>query len=314
MKEINLITVTGPTASGKTAFAAHLAKLVNGEIISADSRQVYRGMNLGTGKDYEDYIVDGVAVLYHLTDIKPAGYKYNLFEFQQDFTAVFKQISARSRMPILVGGTGLYIEAVTNNYNLKRVPANDVLRKKLDELTHEALIARLKKMKPELHNTTDTTSKKRTIRAIEIALYEGDIHENARDIQSINNIIFGMSINRDTRRERISARLRTRLERGMIEEVRTLLEEVPADDLIFYGLEYKYITMHLLGQLSYTEMYTQLETAIHQFAKRQMTWFRKMERDGIKIHWIDAQRSMSDKINDAMHVLNRAGYPLHSTS
>jgi tRNA dimethylallyltransferase len=314
MMEINLITVTGPTASGKTAFAAHLAKLVNGEIISADSRQVYRGMNLGTGKDYEDYIVDGVAVLYHLIDIKPAGYKYNLFEFQQDFTAVFKQISARSRMPILVGGTGLYIEAVTNNYNLKRVPANDALRKKLDELTLEELIARLKKMKPELHNTTDTTSKKRTIRAIEIALYEGDIHENARDIQSINNIIFGMSINRDTRRERISARLRTRLESGMIEEVRTLLEEVPADDLIFYGLEYKYITMHLLGQLSYTEMYTQLETAIHQFAKRQMTWFRKMERDGIKIHWIDAQHSMSDKINDAMHVLNRAGYPLHSTS
>ncbi len=314
MMKINLISITGPTASGKTAFAAQLAKLVNGEIISADSRQVYRGMNLGTGKDYDDYIVNGVAVPYHLIDIKPAGYKYNLFEFQQDFMAVYNQISARGRMPVLVGGTGLYIEAVTNNYNLKRVPANDVLRKKLDELTLDELVAMLKKMKPELHNTTDTTSKKRTIRAIEIALYEGDVHESARNIQPINNIIFGMSINRDMRRERISSRLKTRLEDGMIEEVKTLLEEVPADDLIFYGLEYKYITMHLLGQLSYTEMYIQLETAIHQFAKRQMTWFRKMERDGIKIHWIDAQRSMSDKISDAVYVLNMAGYPLHSTS
>jgi tRNA dimethylallyltransferase len=314
MMKINLISITGPTASGKTAFAAQLAKLVNGEIISADSRQVYRGMNLGTGKDYDDYIVNGVAVPYHLIDIKPAGYKYNLFEFQQDFMAVYNQISARGRMPVLVGGTGLYIEAVTNNYNLKRVPANDVLRKKLDELTLDELVAMLKKMKPELHNTTDTTNKKRTIRAIEIALYEGDVHESARNIQPINNIIFGMSINRDMRRERISSRLKTRLEDGMIEEVKTLLEEVPADDLIFYGLEYKYITMHLLGQLSYTEMYIQLETAIHQFAKRQMTWFRKMERDGIKIHWIDAQRSMSDKISDAVYVLNMAGYPLHSTS
>ncbi len=314
MMKINLISITGPTASGKTAFAAQLAKLVNGEIISADSRQVYRGMNLGTGKDYDDYIVNGVAVPYHLIDIKPAGYKYNLFEFQQDFMAVYNQISARGRMPVLVGGTGLYIEAVTNNYNLKRVPANDVLRKKLDELTLDELVAMLKKMKPELHNTTDTTSKKRTIRAIEIALYEGDVHESARNIQPINNIIFGMSINRDMRRERISSRLKTRLEDGMIEEVKTLLEEVPADDLIFYGLEYKYITMHLLGQLSYTDMFIQLETAIHQFAKRQMTWFRKMERDGIKIHWIDAQRSMSDKISDAVYVLNMAGYPLHSTS
>lgn len=314
MMKINLISITGPTASGKTAFAAQLAKLVNGEIISADSRQVYRGMNLGTGKDYDDYIVNGVAVPYHLIDIKPAGYKYNLFEFQQDFMAVYNQISARGRMPVLVGGTGLYIEAVTNNYNLKRVPANDVLRKKLDELTLDELVAMLKKMQPELHNTTDTTNKKRTIRAIEIALYEGDVHESARSIQPINNIIFGMSINRDMRRERISSRLKTRLEDGMIEEVKTLLEEVPADDLIFYGLEYKYITMHLLGQLSYTDMFIQLETAIHQFAKRQMTWFRKMERDGIKIHWIDAQRSMSDKISDAVYVLNMGGYPLHSTS
>ncbi|MDZ7608334.1 MAG: tRNA (adenosine(37)-N6)-dimethylallyltransferase MiaA [Cyclobacteriaceae bacterium] len=314
MMEINLITITGPTASGKTAFAAQLARLVNGEIISADSRQVYRGMNLGTGKDYEDYMVDGVAVPYHLIDIKPAGYKYNVFEFQQDFTAVFNQIKARARMPLLVGGTGLYIEAVTNNYNLKRVPANDALRKKLEEQTLEELIAKLKKLKPELHNTTDTTSKKRTIRAIEIALYEGEIDESARDIQPINNIIFGMSINRDVRRERISARLKARLECGMIEEVRTLLETVPADDLIFYGLEYKYITQHLLGQISYKEMYNQLEIAIHQFAKRQMTWFRKMERDGIKIHWIDAQRSMSDKISEAVHVLDEAGFRLHSTT
>jgi len=177
--EINLITVTGPTASGKTAFAAHLAKQINGEIISADSRQVYRGMDLGTGKDYEDYQVDGVTVPYHLIDIKPAGYKYNVYEFQQDFSTAFSQIQARTRMPMLVGGTGMYIEAVTNNYNLKSVPANDALRNDLNSLPHEELIDQLKILKPGLHNTTDTTSKKRTIRAIEIALYEGEIQESA---------------------------------------------------------------------------------------------------------------------------------------
>jgi len=309
--EIDLITVTGPTASGKTAFAAQLAKLVNGEIISADSRQVYRGMNLGTGKDYEDYVVDGLSIPYHLIDIKPAGYKYNVFEFQQDFMNVFKQIKARARMPMLVGGTGMYIEAVTNNYNLKSVPANIALRKKLDELTIEELIAQLKKLKPDLHNTTDTTNKKRTIRAIEIALYEGEIHESARNNQPVNNIIFGTSLDRNTRRERITARLKARLASGMIEEVRTLLETVPADDLIFYGLEYKYITQHLLGQLNYSDMFNQLEIAIHQFAKRQMTWFRKMERDGITIHWIDTQRSMSDKISEALSLLKLAGFRLN---
>ncbi len=312
--EINLVTITGPTASGKTEFAAQLAAQINGEIISADSRQVYRGMNLGTGKDYEDYLVNGLAIPYHLIDIRPAGYKYNVFEFQQDFAGAYNQIKSRSRMPMLVGGTGLYIEAVVNNYKLKSVPVNQELRNKLDALTLPELSAQLKKIKPGLHNTTDTTSKKRTIRAIEIALYEGEIHENTRLNQPLKNIIFGMSIDRNTRRQRISARLKARIECGMIEEVRTLLETVTADDLIFYGLEYKYLTQYILGQLSYAEMLAQLEIAIHQFAKRQMTWFRKMERDGVIIHWIDTQRSMPEKISEALAILKSNGFQLNSTS
>jgi len=303
MDEINLITVTGPTASGKTAFAAQLAARINGEIISADSRQVYRGMDLGTGKDYAEYFVEGNAIPYHLIDIKPAGYKYNVYEFQNDFFDAYNRIRSSGKMPLLVGGTGLYIEAATGNYKLQAVPANNSLRTELGQKPHEELVTMLKSLKPDLHNTTDLTSKKRTIRAIEIAQYDVNLMAVKTEGPIIHQLVIGMNIDRDTRRNLISARLKARLDNGMIEEVAMLLATVPAEDLLFYGLEYKYLTLFVIGQLTYEEMFMRLETAIHQFAKRQMTWFRKMERDGIKIHWIDAGMSMQDKLVQARAIL-----------
>ncbi len=311
MDEINLITVTGPTASGKTAFAAQLARRINGEIISADSRQVYQGMNLGTGKDYEDYLVDGSSIPYHIIDIKPAGYKYNVYEFQRDFFNAFGQIMERGGMPMLVGGTGLYIEAATANYALQSIPANNMLRRALEQKPHDELVAMLKSLKTDLHNTTDLTSKKRTIRAIEIAQYDGDTTVEKTKWPVVRQVVLGISIERDSRRRHISQRLKTRLDNGMIEEVKSLLTSIPAEDLIFYGLEYKYITLFLTGQSTYEEMFTRLETAIHQFAKRQMTWFRKMERDGIKIHWIEARMSMEEKLEAAQTILKLHGIVLN---
>ena len=287
MTEINLIVVTGPTASGKTGFAAHLARHMHGEIISADSRQVYREMNLGTGKDYGDYVVDDVPVPYHLIDIKEPGYKYNVYEFQQDFTHVFDEIMARDKMPFLVGGTGMYVEAVTQGYNLVPVPANEQLRHQLQSKDQQELVSMLKSMKPELHNTTDIGHKKRTIRAIEIATYYAEHTTEEFIIPDIRPVIIGVKYDRDSRRMRISERLRSRLNEGMIEEVEGLLKKVAAEDLIFYGLEYKYITMFLIGQLTREKMVKKLEIAIHQFAKRQMTWFRRMEKKGLKIRWLD---------------------------
>ena len=301
----NLIVVTGPTASGKTGFAAHLAHRMNGEIISADSRQVYREMNLGTGKDYGDYVVHDVTVPYHLLDIREPGYKYNVYEFQKDFIRAFGQISEKGKMPFLVGGTGMYVEAVTQGYNLVPVPANEQLRQELQQRDQEELVVMLKALKPELHNTTDIGHKKRTIRAIEIATYYADHTNEEQPVPVIRPVILGVKYDRDSRRKRISERLRSRLKEGMIEEVEGLLKKLPAEDLIFYGLEYKYITMFILGQLTREEMVKKLEVAIHQFAKRQMTWFRKMERDGVTIHWLDGHMTMEEKLMRAENILKK---------
>jgi tRNA dimethylallyltransferase len=312
MNKINLITVTGPTASGKTGFAAHLAYHIDGEIISADSRQVYRHMDLGTGKDYHDYEVNGRAIPYHLVDIKDPGYKYNVYEFQHDFIKAFEEISGRSKMPLMVGGTGMYIEAVTKGYRLVPVPVNEQLRHDLEQKDLGALVAMLKDLKPELHNITDIKHKKRTIRAIEIATYYQENDLQKERFPEINPLILGVKFDRDSRRKRISQRLMSRLNGGMIEEVEELLKRVKAEDLIFYGLEYKYLTLYLIGELSREEMINKLEIAIHQFAKRQMTWFRKMEREGIKIHWMDGHLTVEEKLQKARAILSR--YDIYFTN
>ena len=292
-----MITILGPTASGKTPVAARLAAEIGGEIISADSRQVYRRMDIGTGKDLEDY----GSVPYHLIDICEPGTKYNLFEYQQDFYDVYQQIRSRGAVPILCGGTGLYIEAVLKGYKLSPVPQNQALRdslegKSLDELSQ--MLADLKaKTGSNMHNTTDVDSCQRAIRAIEIETYNLEHPTPRRELPPVDSIIIGIDIDRELRREKITRRLKTRLDHGMVEEVRALLDEgIPAEDLIYYGLEYKFLTEYLTGQLSYDEMFQRLEIAIHQFAKRQMTWFRGMERRGFKIHWISATLPMEEKI------------------
>ena len=292
-----MITILGPTASGKTPVAARLAAEIGGEIISADSRQVYRRMDIGTGKDLEDY----GSVPYHLIDICEPGTKYNLFEYQQDFHDVYQQIRSRGAVPILCGGTGLYIEAVLKGYHLSPVPQNQALRdslegKSLDELSQ--MLTDLKaKTGSNMHNTTDVDSCQRAIRAIEIETYNLEHPTPRRELPPVDSIIIGIDIDRELRREKITRRLKARLDHGMVEEVRALLDEgIPAEDLIYYGLEYKFLTEYLTGQLSYDEMFQRLEIAIHQFAKRQMTWFRGMERRGFKIHWISATLPMEEKI------------------
>lgn len=305
MSNFNLLTITGPTASGKTAFAAQLAKMIDGEIISADSRQVYREMNIGTGKDYDDYVVESTKIPCHLIDIHDPGYKYNVHEFQQDFFRVFEDITSRGKIPILSGGSGMYIEAVTAGYQLTPVPINEALRKELESKDLKALEKLLKSMKPELHNSTDLTHKKRTIRAIEIATYLEDNSSEQIEFPEINNLIFGIKYDRGSQRQRISERLNERLSSGMIEEVEGLLKKISADDLIYYGLEYKFITMYLTGKLTKKEMHQKLEIAIHQFAKRQMTWFRRMEKNGSKIHWIDGHLAMQEKLGHAKNIFQQ---------
>ncbi len=296
MQAYDLIAIVGPTASGKTSFAVALAATLRGEIISADSRQIYRGMDLGTGKDLSEYVVNGVAIPYHLIDIVQPGYKYNVFEYQRDFLAAYQQIRERGSLPILCGGTGMYIEAVLKGYKLLPVPENKVLRNALSDKSLEELTELLKSYKT-LHNTTDTDTVKRAIRAIEIQEYYARTPVNERSFPKLNTLVLGMGIDRELRRQKISIRLRERLDNGMVEEVRRLLEQgVSPADLIYYGLEYKYLTLYLLGKLSYQEMFQRLECAIHQFAKRQMTWFRGMERRGFTIHWIDARLPMEEKI------------------
>ena len=295
-----LITILGPTASGKTSFAAALAERLDAEIISADSRQVYLGMTIGTGKDLNDYVVNGKQIPYHLIDICKPGEKYNVFRFQQDFHTAFEEIKKTGKLPILCGGTGLYLESVLKGYKLFDVPENNELRFKLRDKTLPELEEILKSYK-KLHNKTDVDSAQRAIRAIEIEEYCLNQSPEARDFPPINSLILGVDIDRDLRREKISKRLKDRLEEGMIQEVKDLIDSgVNPDDLIYYGLEYKYLTLHVIGELSFAEMYEQLEIAIHQFAKRQMTWFRGMERKGFQIHWIDSLLSSEEKIEIAL--------------
>lgn len=300
MAETPLITILGPTACGKTAFAARLAHELGAEIISADSRQVYRGMDIGTGKDLCDYVVDGQPVGYHLIDICEPGTKYNLFEYQRDFHAAYADIRRRGVVPILCGGTGLYLEAVLKGYALSPVPQNPELRERLAACSLEELTQMLEELKRRngsaMHNTTDVDTAQRAIRAIEIETHNLEHPLAERQMPAIESVVVGLQIDRDERRRKISERLRQRLDNGLIEEIRSLLDRgIKADDLIYYGLEYKYVTEHVVGLLTREQMFESLETAIHQFAKRQMTWFRGMERRGCTIHWLDATLPMAEK-------------------
>ena len=297
-----MITILGPTASGKTPLAARVAAAVGGEILSADSRQVYRRMDIGTGKDLADYVVEGQRVPYHLIDIREPGTRYNLFEYQEDFFAAYTDICRRGAVPILCGGTGLYIEAVLKGYHLSPVPQNAALRAALAGKTLDELTLMLKELKAQsgsaMHNTTDVDSAQRAIRAIEIETYTLEHPAPRRELPPIESTVFGVSISRELRREKITRRLKARLDEGMVDEVRALIDEgIAADDLMYYGLEYKFVTEYITGLVSYDEMFSRLETAIHQFAKRQMTWFRGMERRGFTINWIDATLPMDEKVN-----------------
>jgi tRNA dimethylallyltransferase len=296
MPNYDLIAILGPTASGKTSFAASLAYELDTEIISADSRQIYREMDLGTGKDLADYTVNGKQIPYHLIDIAEPGYKYNVFEYQRDFLNAYQSIKQKGRLPVLCGGTGLYLESVLKGYQLIPVPENPELRTRLAGKTLEELTDILSNYKT-LHNSTDVDTAKRAIRAIEIEEYYATHDLSAREFPSINSLIIGVDIDRELRREKITKRLRQRLDEGMVEEVRQLLNKgIQPEDLIYYGLEYKYLTLYVTGEISFEEMFKQLEIAIHQFAKRQMTWFRGMERKGFKIHWIQASMPTDEKI------------------
>ena len=300
----DLITIIGPTASGKTPLAAALANKLDTEIISGDSRQVYRRMDLGTGKDLVDYTVDGHEVPYHLIDIVEPGYKYNVFEYQRDFLKAYEEITSKGKLPVLCGGTGMYVESVLKGYRLLPVPENPELRaslegKSLEELTH--ILEGYKK----LHNSTDVDTAKRAIRAIEIEEYYKQQPPEYREFPSLHSLIVGVNIDRELRREKITRRLKQRLDEGMVEEVRGLLAEgIHPDNLIYYGLEYKFLTQYAIGELTYEEMFLQLETAIHQFAKRQMTWFRGMERRGFTIHWLDATLPMEEKLEQIINLIN----------
>ncbi|MBU2650150.1 MAG: tRNA (adenosine(37)-N6)-dimethylallyltransferase MiaA [Bacteroidetes bacterium] len=295
-KKHKLIVILGPTATGKTRLAALLAGRINGEIISADSRQVYRGMDLGTGKDYEDYKVGEKIIPYHLVDIVDPGYEYNVFEYQRDFIRAFEDIVSRGRQPILCGGTGMYIEAVLDRYKLVRVPENKELRTKLEGKPHDRLIDELLVMK-SLHNVTDTEATDRLIRALEIGYYYKEHPEEETPFPEFESIVFGITFDRKIIRTRITERLKKRLDQGMIDEVRSLLEQgISPEKLKFYGLEYRYLTQYILGEISYEEMFRLLNTAIHQFAKRQMTWFRRMEKKGTEITWLDGDNSEKEQI------------------
>jgi len=301
----NLITVLGATAGGKTAFAAYLAYILDREIISADSRQVYKRMDIGTGKDYDDYIVNDTKIPVHLIDVAEPGTKYNVYQYQQDFVQVFKDIENRRKKAVMCGGSGMYVEAIIKDYELIAVPHNRELRENLENKEIEELIEILQSNK-KLHNVSDISDKKRLIRAIEIATHYSLYPDLKSDTPQIDHLVLGIKFDRDSRRRRISQRLKQRLECGMIEEVKALMDSgIDAETLIYYGLEYKFITLYLTGKLSYDEMFKGLETAIHQFSKRQMTWFRKMERDGIKIYWLDGYMSLEEKIKRFENLLIR---------
>ena len=300
----DLITILGPTASGKTSLATALADKLGTEIISGDSRQVYRRMDLGTGKDLADYTIEGRSVPYHLIDIVEPGYKYNVFEYQRDFLKAYESIVAKDKLPVLCGGTGMYIESVLKGYRLLPVPENPELRASLEGKSLEELTRILEGYK-KLHNSTDVDTAKRAIRAIEIEEYYKQQPLEYREFPSLKSLIIGVDIDRELRREKITRRLKQRLDEGMVEEVRGLLAEgISSENLIYYGLEYKFLTQYAIGELTYEEMFHQLETAIHQFAKRQMTWFRGMERRGFVIHWLDATLSMEEKVERIINLIN----------
>ena len=302
--ENRLIVVTGPTATGKTAFAARLADRLNGEVISADSRQVYRGMDLATGKDRDDYVVEGRAVPYHLVDILDPGYEYNVYEFQQDFLKVFEDISQRGKTAVLCGGTGLYIESVLKGYRLLEVPENKELRASLETKGMGELDAMLRSFKTP-HNVTDTTDRSRLVRAIEIQEHYSRLSPEESRLPAFRSTVFGISFDRQALRGRITQRLKDRLDKGMAAEAEALLRKgLTPDQIKFYGLEYRYLTQYATGEISYDEMFRLLNTAIHQFAKRQMTWFRKMERGGIRIHWLDGQLPMAERVEAALKMLS----------
>lgn len=308
MQNQKMITILGPTASGKTSVAAALALRTGGEIISADSRQVYRRMDIGTGKDLADYTIGDVHIPYHLIDIAEPGTKYNLFQYQQDFHTAYNDIRSRGKLPILCGGTGLYIEAVLGGYSLSPVPQNQKLReslegKSLDQLT-QMLVELKQKNGSNMHNRTDVDTAQRAIRAIEIETYNLEHPTPERQMPPVDSLVIGINIDRELRREKITRRLKARLEEGMCDEIRSLIDGgVNPDDLIYYGLEYKFVTEYVVGKTSYEDMFRQLEIAIHQFAKRQMTWFRGMERRGYTIHWIDAAQSMDEKVEAIMSLM-----------
>lgn len=296
MSDYDLIAILGPTASGKTQFAAALASRLDTEIISADSRQIYKEMNLGTGKDLADYTVNGKQIPYHLIDIAEPGYKYNVFEYQRDFLKAYETVRLKGKLPIMCGGTGMYLESVLKGYRLLPVPENPELRARLNGKSLDELTEILKQYKT-LHNTTDVDTAKRAIRAIEIEEYYAHTPVDERAFPQLNSLIVGIDIDRELRREKITRRLQQRLEEGMVKEVRDLIKKgIKPEDLIYYGLEYKYLTLYVIGELTYEQMFHDLEIAIHQFAKRQMTWFRGMERRGFTIHWMNAQWSMEEKI------------------
>ncbi|MGW8316433.1 MAG: tRNA (adenosine(37)-N6)-dimethylallyltransferase MiaA [Bacteroidales bacterium] len=299
-RKYNLVTVLGHTAGGKTAFAAHLADRLGGEIISADSRQVYRGMDIGTGKDYGDYLVEDRRIPVHLIDVMEAGYEYNVYLFKQDFLRVFTDVAERARVPVLCGGSGLYIESVLRNYKLLQVPVNEQLRADLEKKSYGELKGILKLYGP-LHNVTDTVNRKRLIRAIEIAMFQATADESADESAELNPLVLGIRFDRMTRRKRITERLHMRLKNGMVEEVERLMKEgVSADRMEYYGLEYRYISQYLLSKCTYDDRVEKLNHAIHQFAKRQMTYFRGMERRGVAIHWLEGSLGMEEKLERAL--------------
>ena len=303
METYNLVTILGPTACGKTTLAVALAHRLQTGVISADSRQLYRAMDLGTGKDLGEYVVDGEAVPYYLIDIADAGYKYNVFEYQRDFLKVYDDLRAQGQLPVMCGGTGMYLESVLRGYRLIEVPENRALREALEGKSLDELTEMLRGYK-QLHNTTDVDTCKRAIRAIEIEEYYRNNEVNMREFPEIRSLNIGLDVSRELRRERITRRLHERLEQGMVDEVRGILASgVATEDLIYYGLEYKYLTMYVIGQLTYDEMVSQLEIAIHQFAKRQMTYFRGMERRGVPIHWIDATLPTEEKVQRIVDLL-----------
>ncbi|MBQ6694003.1 MAG: tRNA (adenosine(37)-N6)-dimethylallyltransferase MiaA [Bacteroidaceae bacterium] len=306
-RRYDMLAVVGPTACGKTALAVELALAFGGEVLSADSRQVYRGMDIGTGKDLSEYVRGDVNVPVHLVDIAEAGYRYNVFEYQRDFLRAYEGVVQRGNLPVLCGGSGMYVESVLRGYRLIPVPENQELRERLQHKSLEELTAILSTYKI-LHNNTDTDTVKRAIRAIEIEEYYAAARVEEREFPTIRTLTLGVDVSREVRRERISKRLRARLEEGLIEEVERLLANgLTAEQLIYYGLEYKFVTLYITGALTREEMFQGLETAIHQFAKRQMTWFRGMERRGVNIHWVDISLPLPEIIETIKRLLYDKG-------